>query len=591
MSDNTLSEIKDRLNVADVIAGYIPIKKAGTSFKAICPFHHEKTPSLQISPQKQIWHCFGCGEGGDVFGFVMKYENLEFKDALKILAGKAGVKLPEYRPKDQNQENEKELLIRINNFAARFYHELLTSDQRGKEALEYLQNRGLTKATLDKWQIGFAPLDFHALEEALKLKQVNIEAAVKAGVLVKNEKEQIYDRFRGRITFPIINTFGETVGFSARILPKLDDGKTGKYINSPQTPIYDKSKVLFGLHFAKNSIRKVDEAVVVEGQMDVISGHQAGFENLVASSGTALTQDQLNTLGRLTKNLKFCFDTDQAGLLATRRAVENYLGQDFNIKIIELKDAKDPDELIQKNPLIWESQVRSAKLFMDFLIDRSLKYFSGSSIEQKKQIAKDILPLVKRLSDPLEQDHYLQILAGRFGTVVNVLKQAFNKIPVPKQFFHKTQNLETSLPKRTENPSLELEKKVLGGMLLKQKFLQLVISEGVKEDFANPEIQRLANLLLEGKTLNSEDLSSTLAKEAAFMVESISNEAASFEAFEKDLTKAFFLLRLSSIKKKQKDLSHQISLEESHGNKMQLQNLNSQFAQLSSLRIKYEKLI
>jgi DNA primase len=288
MNNPILQEVKDRLNIADIIAGYIPIKKAGVNFKALCPFHHEKTPSLQISPQKQIWHCFGCGEGGDAFGFVMKYENIDFKEALKLLADKAGVKLPEYRPADPKEQSERELLLRINDFAARFYHEILIKNQLGAAALEYLKNRGLTEGTINQWQIGFAPEDFHVLERALAQKKVSAQDLVLAGVSAKNERGQIYDRFRGRITFPIFDYFGNAVGFSARIL--IDDGKSAKYVNSPETSVYSKSKILFGLNFAKETIRKQDEAVVVEGQMDCISLHQGGFKNVVASSGTALTE-------------------------------------------------------------------------------------------------------------------------------------------------------------------------------------------------------------------------------------------------------------------------------------------------------------
>lgn len=320
MNDPILQDIKDRLNIADIIAGYIQLKKAGVNFKAPCPFHNEKTPSLIVSPQKQIWHCFGCGEGGDVFSFVKKIENLEFKDTLKLLAEKAGVKLPSFRPENKQLQDEKELLLRINNFASRFYHQALVKESLGKVALEYLQKRGLSYETIKKWQIGFAPDEFHILEKALLAKKVSPEHMVKAGVCAKNERGQIYDRFRGRITFPIFNYLGEVVGFSARIL--VDDAKSAKYINSPETSIYSKSQILFGLNFGKEMARKKDEVVVVEGQMDCIAAHQAGFFNTVASSGTALTLGQLNLIGRLTKNLKFCFDSDQAGQNASRKAGE-----------------------------------------------------------------------------------------------------------------------------------------------------------------------------------------------------------------------------------------------------------------------------
>ncbi|MEK7161826.1 MAG: DNA primase, partial [Patescibacteria group bacterium] len=368
MPDTILQEIKDRLDIVDVISGYIPVRKAGMNFKAPCPFHNEKTPSLIISPQKQIWHCFGCGEGGDVFGFVIKYENLDFKDALKLLAGKAGVTLPQYQPQDKGAVDEKELLLRINNFAARYYHEVLTTSSAGRPALGYLKARGLTDGTIKQWQIGYAPEEFHFLEQALVKKKVALNDLVKAGVSAKNERGQIYDRFRGRVTFPICNYFGDVVGFTARILH--EDGKSAKYINSPETAIYNKSKTLFGLNFAKEVIRKKDEMVIVEGQMDCISLHQAGFNNVIASSGTAYNESAVDftSARRLSKNVKLCFDSDLAGQMALKKTGEMLLRQGFRVKVVTLIAAKDPDELVRKSPWLWDKAVSAAVWFLDYYI-------------------------------------------------------------------------------------------------------------------------------------------------------------------------------------------------------------------------------
>lgn len=586
-NDSTLQEIKDRLNIADIISGYIQIKKAGVNFKAVCPFHSEKTPSLVISPQKQIWHCFGCGEGGDIFGFVRSYENVEFKEALKLLADKAGVKLPEYKPQDPKAQSEKELLLRINNFAARFYHEMLVADNRGSAALRYLEQRGLTRKTIDQWQIGFAPDDFHFLEKALQKKRVNILDMIKAGVSAKNERGQVYDRFRGRITFPIFNYTGEIAGFSARIL--RDDGKSSKYVNSPETSIYNKSKILFGLNFAKNEIRKKDEAVIVEGQMDCISSHQAGIENVVASSGTALTVDQLQLLGRLTKNLKFCFDGDLAGLHATRRAIELYLGRDFIVKIVDLGGAKDPDELLKENPRKFEERIEQAKLFLDYYIEKAFSNYSQANVEQKKNIAKDILPLVKFLTDPLEQDHYLRLLAEKFATTVEVLRQALQKIQITRSN-QPAGVTATPTPHPFLGPAYALEKEVLGGMLWSKEFSEQVEGELEPEDFLSREISDIVYPALEKK--DSFNNSGPLAKEALFMVESqLDDIEGNQEILLRQLNRTFAKFKVVSLKRRQLNLEKQISLAQKAGDKDKVAQLSGQFALLSSNRLKFEKLI
>jgi DNA primase len=259
--DQVVQDIKDRLSVADVVGSYVQLKRAGANFKAVCPFHHEKTPSFQVSPARQVWHCFGCGEGGDIFDFVERYENVGFAEALKILADRAGVKLPERTARDPQAESERETLVRINSYAAKLYHEVLLKDPKAAPARAYLEKRGLTAETVARWQIGYAPDEFHYLEQALVKKNVPLAALVRAGVSAQGERGQIYDRFRGRITFPILDYFGHVVGFSARILDP--DAKIAKYINSPETPIYSKGRVLFGLYQAKQAIRRADDAVQV----------------------------------------------------------------------------------------------------------------------------------------------------------------------------------------------------------------------------------------------------------------------------------------------------------------------------------------
>ncbi len=588
MQDSVLQDIKDRLNIADIIGGYIPVKKAGVNYKAPCPFHHEKTPSLIISPQKQIWHCFGCGEGGDVFGFVRKYENLDFKDALKILADKAGVKLPTFRPENKQQVDEKELLLRINDFAARFYNKILLEDKRGKPALAYLEQRGLSQKTIDNWQIGFAPDDFHSLEKALATKKVSAADLVKAGVSAKNERGQMYDRFRGRITFPIYDYFGETVGFSARILN--DDGKSAKYVNSPETSIYNKSKILFGLNFAKDSIRKKDEAVIVEGQMDCIACHQAGFANTVASSGTALTETQLVQLSRLTKNLKFCFDSDQAGLAAARRAGEMALRSGFRLKLIVLKNVKDPDELIKKSPGLWEKAVSEAVWFLDNYIDLAQTQFAAGSVEQKHYLSKEVIPFLGFTLDPLEQDHYINKLARQFSISEKVIREQVRSANSTQQTVHSRQyTVDSTQENKSAVPGLLLQKEVLGGLLFFPDFLESVLGKLNVEDFEDKEVGGLVVALMEKKDSSPE---SALAKEALFMVESQLEELEGDQTrLKRLLEKSFALLKVLALKRRQQQLQAEIKSAETEGKKERLEELNKNFAQVLEERMAFEKYI
>jgi len=582
VADTTLQDIKDRLNIVEIIGGYIQVKKAGVNFKAVCPFHNEKSASLVISPQKQIWHCFGCGEGGDIFGFVTRYENTEFRDALKLLAEKAGVKLPEYKPENKAVVDEREQLLKINDFAARFYHEMLLKSPAAEAAKRYLKKRGLTDQTIAQWKIGFAPEGFHALEQALVSKKVSIADLLKAGVSTKNEKGQVYDRFRNRITFPIFNSVGDIVGFSARIL--IDDGKSAKYINSPETLVYNKSKVLFGFNFVRTEIRKYDEIIVVEGQMDCISAHQAGFTNVVASSGTALTGDQLSQIARFTKNIKFCFDGDNAGLLATRRAVESALGKGFTIKIVSLVGGKDPDEIIKKDPESFQRQIANAPLFLDFYISKQFENYN-QSFEDKKKVESELLPLLNMLSDPLELDHYVRILAEKLSTTPHVLLETLHTLKRPQQQAQKASTGAILQPLGVN----ALEKQVLGGMLLYKDYAKFAALQGSIEDFIHPEAKGLASRLFKGEPIDSNDL---LAKEAVFMVESGSTEFEGGElAVKRELYKAFAMLRKNTLKQQQIELSSRIKRAEEQKQKQEVLVLSQQFAHVSKQMVELDKLL
>ncbi len=432
--DSPIQQIKDRLPITDVLADYIQMKKAGTNLKAVCPFHNEKTPSLMVSPSKQIWHCFGCGLGGDIFEFIKLAENVEFAEALKILADRAGIELRKPTQEEIKTTEKKHTLYDINTAAAKFFSKVLWESRAGNEALLYLRGRGLTDQTIRNWQLGFAPDDFHVLETFLG-KYFPKEDIVLAGLIVKkdeprNEQDKFFDRFRGRVMFPILNIHGQVVGFTGRILKDKKD--TAKYVNTPETPIYHKSRELFGLFQAKNQIRKENRAVLVEGNMDVISAHQAGFNQTVASSGTALGSDQMRALQRFTENLIFAFDTDSAGMTATRRALEEALNLGFNVKIADMKGAKDPDELIKKGIGLWRKAVDTAPNFAEFFFDVTLRNADVSNVEVKRQVTKELAPLILRMSDPVTRGHFVRKLSNGIDVAEQAIWDIINRLSLPK---------------------------------------------------------------------------------------------------------------------------------------------------------------
>jgi len=407
--EDNVSKIKDRLDVVDVISGYLKLQKAGINFKARCPFHNEKTPSFVVSPERQVWHCFGCSKGGDIFSFVQDIEGVEFPEALRVLAAKAGIELESFNPA---VKDDKTKLYEVCESATKFFEKQFLSST-GKLALEYLKNRGVAEPTIQEFRLGFAPNDWNALGTFLKNCGYSEDEIVEAGLAIKrNDGSGIYDRFRSRITFPIFDLNGQVVGFTGRIF-ESDDKEAAKYINTPQTRIYDKGRILYGLNKAKMDIKQADQCVLVEGNMDALMSHQAGVKNVVASSGTALTPGHLTLLHRYTTNLGFCFDTDQAGARATKRGIGLALSQNFNIKVIEIndKECKDPADLVKKNAIAWSSAVSQAKPVLEFYFNKAKAGFDPNSAESKKSVISALAPFLKRLTSQVEKAHWLTQLA------------------------------------------------------------------------------------------------------------------------------------------------------------------------------------
>src|SRR3989344_3823670 len=360
-----LEQIKERLDVADFIRGYIALSPAGKNLKGLCPFHKEKTPSFVVSPDKQIWHCFGCSKGGDVVAFAMLYENLEFLDALKLLAEKAGLDFQKTATPDQKRLN---VLYDINRSAKDYFVVNLSG-----KPIEYLLSRGLKKETIAEFEIGFAPMSSDSLTRQLIKSGFAVADIERAGLTARTERGTYWDRFRGRIMFPLYSSFGKVVGFTGRIMPDQENPNVGKYVNSPETSIFNKSKLLYGFHKSRNNIREQNIALLVEGQMDFLMLWQDGVKNAVAVSGTALTPDHLKTLRRLTEKITVCFDSDEAGQAATERAIDLGEASDLAVKVLKLEE-KDPADLVKTSPGIFNTLTAEAVPAIEYYVQKYLSH-------------------------------------------------------------------------------------------------------------------------------------------------------------------------------------------------------------------------
>jgi DNA primase len=430
---SVVDDVKARLDIVDVVSGYVSLQKAGRNYKALCPFHQERTPSFVVFPDTQTWRCFGaCAEGGDVFGFVMKAEGWEFAEALRELAKRAGVELTPYTPAQDQQQAETERLRGLLEETARFFHQQLLERPEAQIVRDYVARRGLNEQTVETFMLGYAPDDWRQALQHLQMLGYSQDEVVEVGVAIRNEQGHVYDRFRHRLVIPIRDGRGNTVGFGARGLEK---DATPKYLNSPQSSLFDKSRLLFGFDMARRTIRETETVVVVEGYMDVMQAHQAGYLNVVAQMGTALTEEQLRQLDRYANRLILALDPDAAGINATMRGLNvarqtldgdatvtfdprgmmRYTGLlDIDIRVVSLPEGQDPDDLIRDDPDAWEVLIGRAVPVADYVIQQGTAHLSGqSSYQEREQVARQLLPILTATESDLQRNGNIQTLARR----------------------------------------------------------------------------------------------------------------------------------------------------------------------------------
>ncbi len=500
MSSSTVDQIKQRLSVADVVGSYIKIQKAGANFRACCPFHNEKTPSFYVSPSREIWHCFGCGAGGDLFEFVKRIEGIDFPEALKVLADRAGVQIVHQNPK---LYNEKTKLLELMKEAVLFYQKKLTEN---KEALNYLWDRGLKNETLKNFNIGFSPEEdggsWRNLFYHLKNKGYTGQEMEKAGLVIKKSSEDFYDRFRGRIMFPLKDASGRFVGFSGRIFNEVKKD-VGKYINTPQTILYDKSKILYGFDRAKVEITKEDSCVLVEGQMDVLMSHQSGIENTVAVSGTALTEGHLSIIHRLTNNIIMAFDSDEAGESAAKRSIDISLQEGFEVEAISLPEDEDPADVILKDKEKWKGLVENSVHIIEFYLTVLRSRYKDER-KFKLAVEKSVLPYILFIQSGVDRSHWVKEISNRLGVKEEVILEELRKINRNKKDIVGAQKKENNNIKTKK----ELLKEKLAGIFLWKKekieLPEMVLKE-IKEFTKNLKEENKNKIILEAELFYGED--------------------------------------------------------------------------------------
>jgi DNA primase len=426
MMNSQVEEIKSRINIVDLVGEYVRLTKSGTNWKGLCPFHHEKSPSFMVNEEKQIFHCFGCAKGGDVLAFVMEIESLGFREALKLLAEKTGVQLEQHNAKADYNKNKS---IEILELATKFYETQLWKGMGKDKVLGYLYDRGINNESIKQFRLGYAPPGWDNIIKFLTGRGFEIANIEKAGLIIRKEGERnrYYDRFRDRIMFPIADPMGKILGYSARVTPGQDESQA-KYINSPETGIYHKSKALYGINLAKNEIKQKNFTLLVEGNLDVVAAHQAGLKNTVAVSGTALTAEQIDILKRYGESIKMLFDMDNAGEQASERSADLCFQKGISVDIVRLSEGKDAADAVKSNPQMLMDAVANSTPAMEYFFRKALNKHSKDNAEGKKLIAVEVLKRAANLSSEIEKSHWIKNIAQELEVEEKVIVGVLNAV-------------------------------------------------------------------------------------------------------------------------------------------------------------------
>ena len=514
-----IEEIRNATDIVDHIGSFIPLKKRGKNFLGSCPFHQEKTPSFNVSPERQMYHCFGCGVGGNVITFVMEYEKVSFVEAVRSLAEKAGIKMPTYSSEDDARASEQEELYNVCKEAGLFYYKSLTETGEGKFAVEYFHKRGFTDDTIRSFGLGYSPNSWEALIDYAKGRKFSFELLEKAGLVRKRDDGTYHDYFRGRVMFPIFSTTGRVLGFGARKL--LEDDPLGKYINSPETLIYNKSRILYGLYQSKDEIRDKDFAILVEGYADLISVYQAGIKNVVASSGTALTHEQIQLISRYTKNITLMYDADSAGSKAALRGVDLILENDLDVRVATLSEGEDPDSFVRKKGKdAFVKLLDGSVSFIDFIAQEFQKQGKLTTPEGQAQTVRAIVQTIAKMKDELKRNLYIKQVAEKYRLYESTLFRELEKIIGDKSRYSKDRFVQSipaigeedvNVPERTALDIPTVERDLIHAMLEGGMDVIKMVSQHITlDDFTHPQSKALVEILFnhleEGQPFDSSAL-------------------------------------------------------------------------------------
>ncbi len=552
--DETIAALQERANIVDVISDYVSLKKVGKNHKGLCPFHSEKTPSFMVNEEKQIFHCFGCNSGGNVFGFLMKMDHLSFPEAVRVLARRFGVAIPKMRLSDADQRRilKREKLYDINESALSYYQHLLMNEKEGKEARAYLTNRGIGNEVITNHRLGYASNSWDSLLNNLSRKEVSLSLAEEVGLIIPKKTQGFYDRFRARIIFPIIDTHGKVLGFGGRVL----DDALPKYLNSPESPLYNKSSSLYGLHVAKDYIRREDKVLIVEGYLDLLSLNQYHIRNVVATLGTAITENHVKTLKIYTKNMITIFDADEAGEKAAIRSLDIFLKNGVSPKIGVLPQGFDPDSLVkERGGESFREIVAGSMPLIEFLINRTIKKYDPYSVEGKKYIIDEIAPLLAKIESTLERNLYAQEVSSRLGIKEDIILSQFGKARREKIDLQ-----------REDIPFLGddlAERVLLQLMLLKDELVRRIEEEAIVEEFTNKRYREIGLLILdmlnrEGRVYSTRIINLMGDEGSKSLVSRLLLEQESIVDVQKTLDNCIYKVRMNKIKEERKILNRKI---------------------------------
>jgi len=577
--ENILEDILGRIDIVEVISGYIPLKKAGVNFKANCPFHNEKTASFMVSPERQIYHCFGCGESGNAFKFLMRHERLEFPEAVEMLAKKCGVILPDQdRPELARQASLSSQLYKVNELAVSFYEKNLHAAET-HPALKYLLDRGIKLETIKEFHLGLATSGWDNLINFLRSKNVSLALMEQAGLVLPKDQGGYYDRFRNRIIFTIFDLRGRSIGFGARVL----DSSLPKYINSPETPVYTKGKNLFGFNLSKDFIRDADSVVIVEGYLDFMIPYQEGLKNIAASQGTALTLEQIKLLKRYTHNVVMVYDGDTAGEIATLRSLDLLIDEGINVKVVPLPKGMDPDALVRKEGIdAFKIKVEQAASFFDYKLNVLKSRHDIKDAYGKTKIASEMLLTINKFDNAILRGEYTKKLSEQMHIPEQDILEELHKL---KPAISSALNQPAPLGKKQSqiNPA---EKLLIKFMLEEKELIEKIMQQLSPSDFADERTAKIVavmhELALQGKNITpsllmnyfSEDDASQLVCETMFM------PALSEQSREKAVNDCIARIKVQRLKSRREHLHAQIKSAQSLRDEGKLNSLIQEFQNL-----------